>query len=87
MIRPVILAPEGNALTGAPVHEVGIGTVIAARTQKQLEHAVEALESRFTCDPASLRCNDQSHDSEAGAADRDRVRDLCALAGRAPVQR
>ena len=63
-----------------------IRAVIAARAQKQLEHAVEALESRIAGDPAALRGNDQRHDSEARAADRDRVRRARALAGRAPVE-
>jgi hypothetical protein len=61
--------------------------VIAASTREQSEHPVQALERRGASDPTAFCGYDQRHDSEARAADRDRIRVVCALTRRASVER
>jgi hypothetical protein len=85
-IRAVVLAAEGDCDARASIHEVRKRTVVATRAREQIEHAAEALERGGTVDPAALRGDEQRHDSEARAADRDGVGVLRAFARGAPIE-
>jgi hypothetical protein len=46
-----------------------IRAVIARCSGEQIQHATDPLDGGFTSDPATLRSNDDRHDSEAGSTD------------------
>ncbi|WP_431212904.1 hypothetical protein ACQ86N_45885 [Puia sp. P3] len=67
-VGAVVLAAEGDRLSGRSVHPVRESAVVGVRLQQEVDHMQQELRRGIAADPFAIGGGDDGHHAKAGAA-------------------